>query len=133
MSRVQIEITLGALLVLVTGALLVVYGLGEEERMERLEREQQARAIEVGAELFELCKDCHGIQGEGVPGLCPPLNDKFFFTERMKEVGWSGSVEDYIVATVSGGRMTSTRPERYAGQGLPAMPGWPEDYGGPLR
>ncbi|HLA97682.1 MAG TPA: c-type cytochrome [Anaerolineales bacterium] len=134
MSRVQIEIFLGTLLVLVTGALLVVYGLGEEERMALLEREQQARAIEVGAELYDInCDECHGPQGEGVLGLCPPLNDKYFFAERMKEVGWSGSLEDYIVATVSSGRMTSTRPEQYAGQGVPAMPAWSEDYAGPLR
>lgn len=134
MSRVQIEIFLGTLLVLATGALLIVYGLGEEERMARVEREQLGRKIEVGADLFDNnCKDCHGIQGEGVPGYCPPLNDKFFFTERLKEVGWSGSLEDFIVATVSSGRMTSTRPELYVGQGFPAMPPWSEEYGGPLR
>ncbi len=134
MSRVQIQIFLGTLLVLATSALLIVYGLGEEERMARLEREQHGRAIEVGAELYDNnCKGCHGPQGEGVPGLCPPLNDKYLFSDRMKDVGWSGSVEDYIVATVSSGRLTSTRPEMYAGQGAPAMPAWSEDYAGPLR
>lgn len=134
MSRVQIEIFLGTLLVLATGVLMVVYGLGEEARMARLEQEQHGRAIEVGAELFDNnCDDCHGPQGEGVPGLCPPLNDKYFFTNRMKEVGWSGSLEDYIVATISSGRLISTRPELYAGQGAPAMPAWSEDYDGPMR
>ncbi|MCI0519436.1 MAG: cytochrome c [Chloroflexi bacterium] len=134
MSRVQIEISLGILLLLLTSTILVVYGLGEEQRMVEFERIQQAQAIEVGAELFDAnCRGCHGPQGEGTPGLCPPLNDKFFFTERMKEVGWGGAMEDYIVATVASGRLASTRPELYPGNGRPAMPAWSEDYGGPLR
>jgi mono/diheme cytochrome c family protein len=61
------------------------------------------------------------------------LNDSYFFTDRMRDVGWSGSVEDYIVATVSSGRLNSTRPEQYPGNVRPAMPAWSEDYGGPLR
>ncbi|MDD5467356.1 MAG: c-type cytochrome [Anaerolineales bacterium] len=134
MTRIQLEISLGILLVLVTGGLLVAYGLKEEERMARYELEQRAQSIEVGAELFDInCKGCHGPQGEGVPGLWPPLNDKHFFTNRLAEVGWSGTLEDYIVATVSGGRLVSTRPDKYPGQGQPVMPAWSEAYGGPLR
>lgn len=134
MSRVNIEIALGVILVLIMGVLVVVYGLQEEQRMEEFVHIQQAQSIEVGAELFDNnCSGCHGKQGEGVPGLCPPLNDRYFFDERIDDVGWSGSTEDYIVATVASGRLNSTRPEQYAGQGIPAMPAWSEDYGGPLR
>lgn len=134
MSRTQIEISLGILLVLVTGAFLIVYGLNEPARMARFEEEQLGRSIEVGADLFDNnCKGCHGPQGEGTPGLCPPLNDKHFFTDRLKEVGWAGSQEDYIVATISSGRLASTRPELYPGNGSPAMPAWSDHYGGPLR
>jgi mono/diheme cytochrome c family protein len=134
MSRVNIEIALGVILVLITGVLVVVYGLQEEQRMEEFVHIQQAQSIEVGAELFDNnCSGCHGKQGEGVPGLCPPLNDRYFFDERIDDVGWSGSTEDYIVATVASGRLNSTRPEQYAGQGIPVMPAWSEDYGGPLR
>lgn len=134
MSRVNLEITLGVLLVVLAGVFVIVYGLQEEQRMEEFVNHQQAQAIEVGAELFDNnCSGCHGKQGEGVPGLCPPLNDRYFFDERVKEVGWSGSLEDYVVATVSSGRLNSTRPEQYAGQGKPAMPAWSEDYAGPLR
>jgi len=98
MSRVQLEISLGILLVLATGMILIFYGLGEEERMALLERQQHGQAIEVGAGLFDNnCSGCHGPQGEGIPGLCPPLNDKYFFSNRLKDVGWSGSLEDYIV------------------------------------
>ena len=134
MSRVNIEISLGVILVLIMGVLVIVYGLQEEQRMEEFVHIQQAQSIEVGAELFDNnCSGCHGKQGEGVPGLCPPLNDRYFFDERIDDVGWSGSTEDYIVATVASGRLNSTRPEQYAGQGIPAMPAWSEDYGGPLR
>lgn len=134
MSRIQIEIFLGAVIILLMGIIILVYGFQEEDRMARFDLAQKAQAVEVGAELFEInCSGCHGAQGEGVPGLCPPLNDRYFFDERVKEMGWSGSLEDYIVSTVSSGRVNSTRPELYAGQGTPAMPAWSEAYGGPLR
>jgi mono/diheme cytochrome c family protein len=134
MSRVQLEITLGILLVLATGTILIYYGLGEEDRMAEFVQIQQGQAIEVGAELFDNnCRPCHGAQGEGTPLLCPPLNDSYFFTKRMTDVGWSGSLEDYIVATIASGRLISTRPEQYPGNARPAMPAWSEDFGGPLR
>jgi mono/diheme cytochrome c family protein len=102
--------------------------------MESLALEQHGRTVEVGAELFDSnCSGCHGPQGEGIPGLCPPLNDKFFFTDRLAEVGWAGTLEDYIIATVASGRLASTRPDQYIGNGTPAMPAWSENYGGPLR
>jgi mono/diheme cytochrome c family protein len=134
MNRLQIEILLGTILVSLTAVVLIVYGINEENRMARFTTEHQAEAIEVGAALFESnCSVCHGERGEGIQGLCPPLNDRHFFTERLNEVGWAGALEDYIVSTVSSGRLTSTRPDQYAGQGRPAMPAWHEDYGGPLR
>lgn len=134
MTRLQLEIALGTFLVAITAVLLVVFGLNEEQRMARLEEAQSAHAIEVGAALFENnCSGCHGLKGEGIPGLCPPLNDRNFFTNRLEEVGWPGSLEDYIISTVTTGRLTSTRPEQYAGQGKPAMPTWSESLGGPLR
>jgi mono/diheme cytochrome c family protein len=120
--------------VLITSIILMIYGLGEQERMARYEVGHAAQAIEVGAGLYETnCSGCHGLKGEGVPNLCPPLNDRHFFTDRLTEVGWSGTLEDFIVATVSSGRLQSTRPQLYAGGGVPAMPAWSETFGGPLR
>lgn len=134
MSRFNLEILLGIILVSLTTVMIVVYGLNEEERMAAESEAQHGRAIEVGAGLFENnCSGCHGLQGEGILGLCPPLNDANFFTNRLEEVGWSGSMEDYIISTVSSGRTTSTRPDQFAGQGSPAMPAWSDQYGGPLR
>lgn len=134
MSRVQLEIALGVILVLITGSVLIWYGLNEETRMEEFALAQEASSIEVGAALYEInCSTCHGIKGEGIQGLCPPLNDRDFFDNRMSEVGWSGTLEDYIISTVSTGRLTSTRPDLYPGNIKPAMPAWSEHYGGPLR
>lgn len=132
--RTQIEILLGTLLVFISGIMLLMYGANEETRMKQYEAEQRGRAIEIGAGLYENnCSGCHGKQGEGIPGLCPPLNDKYFFTDRLRDVGWSGAQEDYIIATISSGRLASTRPEQYPGQGKPAMPAWSDRYAGPLR
>jgi mono/diheme cytochrome c family protein len=134
MNRINLQIILGALMVLITSFVVLVYGFNEEERMAETERAQHARAIEQGAVLFEAqCSRCHGTQGLGIPGLCPPLNDRYFYDDRLTDVGWSGSLEDYIVATVSSGRLASTRPQTYPGEGTPAMPAFSEHYGGPLR
>jgi mono/diheme cytochrome c family protein len=134
MNRINLQILLGALMVLVISVVVLVYGLTEDERMARAAQAQHAMAIEQGASLFDAqCSRCHGTQGLGIPGLCPPLNDRYFFDDRLTDVGWSGSLEDYIVATVSSGRLASTRPQTYPGQGVPAMPAFSEHYGGPLR
>src|SRR5512143_1284496 len=133
MNRVQIEITLGLLFVLASSTLLMFYASKEDDRMKEFTKAQEAQSIEVGAALFENnCSPCHGKKGEGTPGLAPALNDGFFFTDRLKEVGWTGTLEDYIIATASSGRLVSTRPE-YVGGGKPAMPAWSDRYGGPLR
>jgi mono/diheme cytochrome c family protein len=134
MKRVQLEIILGIIATLVTSILIILYGLNETQRMEEYTAAAEARQIESGAALFETyCSRCHGSQGLGIPGLCPPLNDQNFFDNRLKEVGWSGSINDYIVATASGGRLASTRPQLYPGQGMPAMPSFSDEFGGPLR
>jgi mono/diheme cytochrome c family protein len=134
MNRVQIEIALGALFILITSTIVLIYGFNEEHRMAEFEQAQRGRAIEAGAALYDdQCSRCHGTDGTGIAGLCPPLNDRYFFDQRMADVNWSGTLEDYIVATVSSGRLTSTRPGEYPGQGVPAMPSFSEHYGGPLR
>lgn len=134
MTRRQLEIFVGFVLVSIAVAVIIYVGFTEEDSMAEQARSQHAEAIEVGAELFETnCSGCHGIQGEGIPGLAPPLNDPHFFTGRVQEVGWEGTLEDYIISTVSTGRPVSTRPEQYVGGGKPAMPAWSQQFGGPLR
>lgn len=134
MNRINLQILMGAILVMATSVIVLIYGLNEEERMAQAALSQQGRAIEQGAKLFDAqCSRCHGTQGTGIPGLCPPLNDRYFFDQRMVDVAWSGTLEDYIVATVSSGRLASTRPQMYPGQGVPAMPAFSDHFGGPLR
>ena len=132
--RIQLQIFLGILLTVLTLGIVAFSAFTEEARMEVWTAEQRARSIEQGADLYaQACSSCHGIQGQGVPGLCPPLNSKEFFTTRLQETGWSGSMRDYIISTVSAGRLASTRPDQYVGNGRPAMPSWSEEYGGPFR
>jgi cytochrome c2 len=137
MNRLQTSILFGIIFALVTSAIIVFYGLGETERMAAYQASASARAIEGGAEIFQdYCARCHGTQGEGIIGICPPLNDRYFFDNRLKEVGWSGTQTEYIIATVSSGRLVSTRPQLYPGAaapGQPAMPSFVETFGGPLR
>ncbi|UCC86137.1 MAG: c-type cytochrome [Anaerolineales bacterium] len=134
MARTQLEIFIGLLLVSIAVVVVIYVGFNEENRMAEWTLAQEAGAIEVGADLFEInCSGCHGVKGEGIPGLAPPLSDQFFFTQRLQEVGWEGTLEDYIIATVSTGRSVSTRPDQYVGGGKPAMPAWSQRFGGPLR
>jgi len=127
---IRFQITLGLLLILAAMTIILIIGVTELPRLEATTDAQLGRNIEVGAGLFETnCSGCHGIQGGGTPGLCPPLNDAYFFQQRLKEVGHSGTLRDYIAATISGGRLVSTRPDKYNGK----MPPWAQQFGGPLR
>ena len=134
MSRTQIEIFVSLIVVSIAVVAIIVVGFNENDRMAEKAQSQHAEAIEVGADLFETnCSGCHGIKGEGIPGLAPALNESQFFTNRLDEVGWEGTLEDYIVSAVSTGRTVSTRPDLYVGGGKPAMPAWSQQFGGPLR
>lgn len=130
------QITLGVLLMLVSIGVVTYTLITEEERMATETSVQEARSIETGAELFHRnCINCHGERAEGIPGLCPPLNSLTLLQARVDETGWSGSVHSYIVDTIRGGRIVSTRPDQYIGESASgmAMPFWGQDYGGPLR
>ena len=131
--RIQIEALLGALFILISSLLLLFVGFRENRALASAEVEQKAEKIEVGAVLFTTnCARCHGDNGQGLIG--PPLNDAHFFTARLNEVGWEGGLEDYVISTVAGGRIVSSRPDRWPGEGFGyAMPPWSQEYGGPLR
>ncbi|MBX3004171.1 MAG: c-type cytochrome [Anaerolineales bacterium] len=133
MKRVQLEIVLGTIFVLLSAAIIIILGIREPQRLADYVQQQRARQIEFGAGVFQAnCTRCHGTQGQGITGIAPSLRDEHFFTERMTEIGWGSTLEDYIVSVVTTGRQVSTRPE-YVGGGSPAMPTWSERFGGPLR
>lgn len=114
--------------------LLFFIGQQEEGRVQAAAATQRGEAVVTGACLYaENCRKCHGSRGEGLGQLGPALADKHFFTARMAEVGWLLGIDEYVAATVVGGRMMATRP-LYAGNGTTAvMPPWALDHGGPLR
>ncbi len=109
-------------------ALVAVVALDEGERMDTYEKAHEARSIENGATLFESnCVGCHGIQGQGIAGVAPALNDYGFFVDRLNEIGYSGSLRSYVEGTIAAGR-----PVKSADWPAP-MPTWGQAYGGPLR
>lgn len=129
------QITLGILLMIVTVGTFAYLGATEEDRMATATASQLGRRIENGAYIYHNnCSRCHGERAEGVPGLCPPLNSISIFEQRVKDTGWAGSTHSFVVNTIRGGRLKSTRPE-YVGESATgmAMPFWSQDYGGPLR
>jgi mono/diheme cytochrome c family protein len=134
MGRLQLQIIIGLVLAIATIWLVAQVGGNEESRMARAETARHATAVENGAALYEThCSECHGVRGEGVGQLGPPLNDEAFFTTRLSEVGWLDTLESYIIATVTHGRLVATVP-LYAGDGVAAvMAPWAIEYGGPLR
>lgn len=134
MKNIQLQIILGTIFVLLSAAILIVMGVREPQRLADFEVQQRAEQIEFGASVFITnCTICHGTQAQGIVGRAPSLRSEHFFTDRLAEIGWQGSLEEYIVSVVTVGRQVSTRPELYPGDGIPAMPTWGEKFGGPLR
>lgn len=134
MKHTQVQIITGLTMTVLLIFVLAAAAVQEEKRLEKASKRQQAIAIETGADLYEAnCRTCHGSRGEGVGQLGPALGDKFFFTTRLSEVGWQDTLEAYIIAASSHGRIMATRP-KYVGNGLTVvMPPWLDQYGGPLR
>jgi len=114
--------------------LLLFIAWAESGRMQQKQTAQHAHAIETGAALYQLhCRTCHGARGEGVGQLGPALSDRTFFTQRLTDVGWQGTLRSFMDATAENGRLMATRP-MYAGDGITAvMPPWLIAHGGPLR
>lgn len=111
--------------------LLVIMTATEPARMESFTQSYESRQVEQGALIYESnCRSCHGPQGEGIPGLGPPLNRADLFNgEYFSAIGWSGTLHDFLSSTVSAGRPLPTEGTSFAGR----MPTWSEVYGGPLR
>ncbi len=104
-------------------------GVNEPRRMAEFDSQYQARSIQRGAVLFDSnCKSCHGANGQGIEGVAPAINTPAMFNgERLAELAYPGTVQDYIELTIAAGR-----PARSANWPNP-MPTWSQDYGGPLR
>jgi cytochrome c len=125
------QIALGALSVVATIIVLAIVGVGEPRRMAEFTTSFDARQIETGALIFENnCRPCHGPQGKGIEGVAPAINAADLFNgDRLKKIGFAGTVQDYVRATISSGRPVPSEGTNYPQR----MPTWSQDFGGPLR
>jgi cbb3-type cytochrome c oxidase subunit III len=123
----RILIGLLSVLIAISGAIYI--GIGEVDRRVEFEEAFHGRSVERGAALYtEYCTECHGLKGQGIEGVAPNLNSRHFFENRLKEIGYQGSLDAYITLTVAGGRPVKSS-ESYPRE----MPTWSVDFGGPLR
>lgn len=126
------KILLGIVTVMISFAALVLQGfVFEEKRMAAQTDSWNGRSIEKGAELFASnCASCHGPEGKGQAGVAPALHSRYFFEQRLTDVGFAGTLFDYVESTVASGR-----PSKPVGksQWAQVMPTWSTQFGGPLR
>lgn len=110
---------------------IVIFGLVfvlEEPRMAAQTASWEGRSIETGAALYaNNCASCHGVDGKGGSG--PALHSRYFFTQRIDDVQFAGTLEDYVKLTVAAGRPSKAN----TGQWVVMMPTWSSRYGGPFR
>lgn len=122
-----LKIIFGILSVMATVALLMIIGLVDGPRMEAQTANWDGRSVEKGAEIFaNNCSSCHGVDGKG--GAGPALHSRYFFTQRLEDIGFTGSLRDYVELTVAAGR-----PSKANSQWGVMMATWGQEYGGPLR
>lgn len=124
-----LKILLGIIGVLGSVAFLLFQFYMEEPRMAAQAANWEGRSIEKGADLFaNNCANCHLQDGKGIPNVAPALNSKYFFSQRLVDIGWSGSVKDYIELTLLAGR-----PSKINTQWQQMMPTWSNRVGGPMQ
>src|SRR5258706_8652731 len=126
------RVIVGTLSLVITMILLGYVAVTEQDRMANFGIAYTAREIEAGGTLFESnCAPCHGLDGKGT-GRAPALNTPDLLTngKRLADAGFAGTVHDFILLTVSGGR---PRASAAFSQYPQRMPTWSQAYGGPLR
>ncbi|MBI3244172.1 MAG: c-type cytochrome [Chloroflexi bacterium] len=133
----SIRVILGSVLIALTMMITAFVMVNEPARMADFDAGYKGRSIEAGATLFQTaCIGCHGVQGQGIDNIAPALNAADLLDDtkgtpaRLKEIGWSGSLPDYLRAAIAGGRPRASAsfanyPQR--------MPTWSQEFGGPMR
>lgn len=132
----QVKVVIGTIAFMLVMIIFAVATLLEPARLEATTAAFRGRQIENGAQLFkENCAECHGVEGKaqncvtysgeekGCVGL--PLNHVALLcgepSQRMTQLGWTGSKQNLIDQTVSAGRPGTL------------MPTWSQDFGGPME
>lgn len=124
-----LKIGLGILAVLAAIVIVFFQLFIEPARMEAQTNNWAGRSVQTGAEIYaNNCSSCHGIDGKGLPGVAPALHSKYFFTQRLADIDYTGSLKSYVEGTVAAGR-----PSKQVSQWAQKMPTWGQRYGGPLR
>jgi mono/diheme cytochrome c family protein len=109
----------------------------------------KARSVEAGARIYsEQCARCHGLDGKGIDGQGPTLSHISFVgkteerisagnvleinevtkSERLKQLGWTGSLVNYIKGVVAAGI-----PVKSSNVWEVNHPTFAQSYGGNLR
>lgn len=109
----------------------------------------KARSVESGAKIYSLqCARCHNLDGKGIDGQGPALSHISFVgksvevlgdqniletkeitkSERLKQLGWSGSLVNYVKGVVASGI-----PVRSSNVWEVNHPTFLQSYGGNLR
>ncbi len=124
------RILVGLISILIALSGVIYIAIGEADRQEEFKAAFHGRSVESGAAIYtEFCSPCHGLQGQGISGVAPALNTEYFFNQRLKDIGYQGSLQSYITLTVAGGRPVQSSEGPWPNN----MPTWSVDYGGPLR
>ena len=123
------KLILSILAIMVAVAVVLFQGVIEEQRMAAQTDNWDGRSVQNGAAIYaNNCASCHGPDGKGLPGVAPALHSRYFFTQRLTDLGYTGSLEDYVALTVAAGR-----PNNKNSQWAQMMPTWSSEYGGPFR
>lgn len=132
----QIKVVIGTIAFMLVMIIMGVAALFEPARLQETTDAFFGRQIEKGAVIFsENCAECHGVEGKAIEcvdfageelacvGL--PLNHAPLLcgepSQRLQQVGWQSSRENFISQTVAAGRPGTL------------MPTWSQEFGGPME
>jgi mono/diheme cytochrome c family protein len=119
-----VRILTGLISLLIMLSVCTIVGISDRTGLNARAVNFDARSIEAGAKVYGLqCARCHGVEGEGIEGQGPALSAESFIgrieirtdalgaqsiqnvqpSKRLAEVGWTGSLYDYILGVTSAG------------------------------
>lgn len=129
-----LKIALGIISTLIMLGVILFVLVTEPARMAAQEGNWTAREIEKGAMIYyNNCSSCHAYDGKAAGYSAPALHSRYFFTQRMQDVEWTGNWSDYVKLTVAAGRPNLPQGTSNDYWTMGKMPTWHVDLGGPLR
>ncbi len=132
-----VRIITGLIALLVSIGVCTAIGVSDVVANSLKERDAQfkGRLIEAGAKVYsEQCARCHGPEGKGVENQGPALSSKTFLgdkdtpSQRLKDIGWTGTLQAYVQAVTASGI-----PLKSSSVWDQVHPASSQAYGGPLR